>query len=67
VAPRSWAEAVLPAKLLQSEWKNELPFSQALIDATSERGVLVDEATRRELLEAEAKRNEKIRRDREER
>ncbi len=49
VAPHDWAEAVTPSRLLQPSWKNELPFSKALIDATAERGVLVDEATRREL------------------
>ena len=58
VAPKSWAEAVLPAELLQSEWKNELPFSKELLDATAERGVLVDEKTRRQLLLDEEKRRE---------
>ena len=38
-----------PGELLQPSWKNELPFSKALIDATAERGVLVDEATARKL------------------
>lgn len=53
VAPHDWADAVTPARLLQPSWKNELPFSKALIDATADRGVLVDEATRRELEELE--------------
>jgi arylsulfatase A-like enzyme len=60
VAPRSWAEAVTPAELLQSDWKNELPFSKALLDATAERGVLVDDETRRELLADEAKREKEL-------
>ena len=55
VAPLDWAEAVTPGELLQPSWKNELPFSKALIDATAERGILVDEATRRELEELEKK------------
>ena len=49
VAPHDWAEAVVPAAILQPMWKNELPFNKALIDAAAERGVLVDEATRKEL------------------
>ena len=49
VAPHDWAEAVTPARLLQPRWKNELP----LMDATAERGVLVDAATRRELEQQE--------------
>lgn len=49
VAPLDWADAVTPGELLQPSWKNELPFSKALIDATAERGVLVDEATARKL------------------
>jgi arylsulfatase A-like enzyme len=53
VAPKSWAEAVTPAALLQPEWKNELPFSKQLLDATADRGVLVDEETRRRLIAAE--------------
>ena len=56
VAPRDWAAAVTPARLMQTEWKNELPFSKEIFDLTSERGVLVDEETRRELLAAEEKR-----------
>jgi arylsulfatase A-like enzyme len=56
VAPLDWAEVVVPAALLQPRWKNELPFPKALLDATAERGVLVDEATRRELEEAENRR-----------
>ncbi len=56
VAPRDWAAAVTPARLMQTEWKNELPFSKEIFDLTSDRGVLVDEETRRELLAAEEKR-----------
>ena len=56
VAPLDWADAVVPSAKLQPKWKNELPFSKELLDATAERGVLVDEATRKELLEAEEKR-----------
>jgi arylsulfatase A-like enzyme len=52
VAPLDWAAAVLPAKLLQERWENELPFSQDLFDATEHRGVLVDEKTKRRLIEA---------------
>jgi len=58
VAPKRWAEAVLPASLLQSEWTNELPFSKALLDATEHRGVLVDDAQKRALIEADRKRRE---------
>ena len=57
VAPLDWAEAVVPASLLQPRWRNELPFPKALLDATAERGVLVDDATRRQLLHAEAERD----------
>ena len=49
VAPYDWAEAVTPGRLLQPEWRNELPFPQALLDATRERGVLVDDAARSRL------------------
>jgi hypothetical protein len=49
VAPFDWAEAVVPDALLQPTWTNELPFNKDLIDATAERGVLVDEATRKQL------------------
>ena len=49
VAPHDWADAVVPAALLQPTWKNEQPFNKALIDATAERGILVDEATRKQL------------------
>lgn len=56
VAPLDWAEAVVPAALLQPRWKNELPLTKALLDATADRGVLVDEATRKELEDAEKKR-----------
>ena len=55
VAPHDWAAAVTSGELLQPSWKNELPFSKALIDATAERGVLVDEATARELEALEKK------------
>ena len=41
---------------MQTEWKNELPFSKEIFDLTSDRGVLVDEETRRELLAAAEKR-----------
>ncbi|MFP6624362.1 MAG: sulfatase-like hydrolase/transferase [Myxococcota bacterium] len=58
VAPLDWAEAVVPAALLQPRWENELPFPKALLDATADRGVLVDEATRRKLEEQEKKRAE---------
>jgi arylsulfatase B len=56
VAPLDWADAVVPASLLQPRWKNELPLTKALLDATADRGVLVDEATRKELEEAEKQR-----------
>ncbi len=51
VAPRDWAEAVLPAAKMQAEWKNELPFSEELFDATEHRGILVDEKTKRRLIQ----------------
>ena len=54
VAPYDWAEAVTPSRLLQPRWQNELPFPKALIDATAERGVLVNEAERRRLEQEEA-------------
>ena len=57
VAPLDWADHVLPASKLQPEWKNELPFSEALLDATAHRGVLVDAETRAELIEQERARN----------
>lgn len=60
VPPFDWAEAVVPAKLLQPEWHNELPFSKALLDATAERGVLVDEAERRRLEALERERREAL-------
>ena len=56
VAPRDWAEAVVPASSLQPRWENELPFPRALLEATAERGVLIDERTKAALLEAEKKR-----------
>lgn len=68
VAPKDWAEATLPASLMQAEWRNELPFSKELFDATEHRGMLVDERTKRRLIEesdrlrreqAEASANEK--------
>lgn len=60
VPAKDWANAVQSADLLQSEWENELPFSQALIDAVGDRGVLVDEETRLELLEQEKKRTKQL-------
>lgn len=60
VAPKSWAEAVLPATLMQKEWKNELPFSKELFDATQERGILVDEKQKKKLLELERKRRKQL-------
>ncbi len=51
VAPKSWAEAVLPANVLQEEWRNELPFSKELFDATEHRGILVDPKTKRRLIQ----------------
>jgi len=57
VAPHDWAEAVTPSRLLQPRWENELPFPKALMDATAERGILVDEAERRKLEQAEAAQN----------
>lgn len=56
LAPKDWALAVVPSSLLQPSWTNELPFSKAILDAMSHRGVLVDEATKRELLERDARR-----------
>lgn len=56
VAPKDWALAVTPASALQSSWRNELPFSRAILDATAHRGVLVDEQTRRALIEREERR-----------
>jgi arylsulfatase A-like enzyme len=62
VAPKSWAEAVTPASLLQKEWTNELPFSKELLDATEDRGVLVSPKIRRRLLEAEKERDKALNR-----
>lgn len=56
--PKDWALAVTPSSLLQSTRKNDLPFSKAILDATAERGVLVDEATRKALLEEEEARRQ---------
>ena len=57
VAPKDWADAALPAALMQPAWQNELPFSKELFDATAHRGVLTDEKTRRRLIrESEARR-----------
>lgn len=56
VAPKSWAEAVLPASLMQPEWTNELPFSKDLFDATQHRGILVGEKQKKKLLELERRR-----------
>jgi arylsulfatase A-like enzyme len=58
VAPFDWADAVVPAALLQPSWKSELPFTKALLDAAADRGVLVDEATRKRLEQNEKKRAE---------
>ena len=55
VAPKDWALAVVPASLLQPSWKNTLPFSKEILDATAQRGVLVDEATKRAILERDAR------------
>lgn len=60
VAPKSWAEAVTPAALLQKRWTNELPFSKELLDATEDRGVLVSLKERRRLLDSERKRREAL-------
>ncbi|MDG2050751.1 MAG: sulfatase-like hydrolase/transferase [Myxococcota bacterium] len=60
VAPLDWADHVLPASKLQTRWKNELPFSEALLDATAHRGILVDAATRAELIQQERARNERL-------
>jgi hypothetical protein len=49
---------VLPASVLQCRSTNELPLSKALLDATAERGVLVDEGTRQALIEAERRRKD---------
>ncbi len=57
---KDWADAVQPANLLQPNWKNELPFSQDLIEAVGDRGVLVDEETRRQLREQERKRDKQL-------
>lgn len=57
VAPHDWADAVTPGSALQATWNNELPFNKALLDATAERGVLVDDATRRKLEAQEQERN----------
>jgi len=56
VAPKDWAAAVTPTRLLQSEWKSELSFSKELFDATEDRGVLVDDRTKREMIWAQDKR-----------
>jgi len=51
IAPRDWAEAVLPSELMQKDWQNELPFSKELYDATEHRGMLTDEKTKRRLID----------------
>ena len=56
VAPTDWAAAVVPASVLQPRWENELPFPKALLDATAERGMLVDPATRERLIQEERRR-----------
>ena len=53
VPARDWADAVQPAEKLQERWVNELPFSRQLIEASAERGVLVDEETKQKLYRAE--------------
>ncbi len=57
VAPKDWAAAVTPTRLLQPEWKSELSFSKELFDATEKRGVLVDDRTKRRMIEAHRKRS----------
>jgi len=47
--PVDWARAVQSEQTLQSEWTNELPFSEQLIDQIGDRGMLVDEETREKL------------------
>ena len=49
LAPNDWASAAQSSDSLQSEWRNELPFSEALIKEIGDRGVLVDDETRKEL------------------
>ena len=51
VAPLDWADAVLPAARMQERWRNELPFSEELFEATEHRGRLTDEKTKRRLIE----------------
>lgn len=53
VAPNDWSKAVVPAQLLQAEWKNELPFSRELRQAIGDRGVLISD---QEMDEIEASR-----------
>ncbi|MBJ18423.1 MAG: sulfatase-like hydrolase/transferase [bacterium] len=55
VAPKDWAAAVTPIRLLQPEWRNELPFSKEIFDATEHRGVLVDAKTKRKLIQRHEK------------
>jgi hypothetical protein len=57
VAPKDWAAAVTPTRLLQPAWKSELSFSKELFDATANRGVLVDDKTKRRMIEAQRKRS----------
>ena len=57
---KDWADAVQPTSLLQPQWHNELPFSEDLIEAVGDRGVLVNEATRRQLLEQERMRDKAL-------
>ena len=56
VAPKDWAEVVIPENRLQPSWRNELPFSKELFDATEHRGVLVNAKTKRQLIEASERR-----------
>jgi arylsulfatase A-like enzyme len=57
VPPTDWAAAVQPTSQLQPRWRNELPFSKELFDATADRGVLVDPATRETLIEMQRRRD----------
>ena len=56
VAPKDWAAAVTPTRLLQPEWQNELGLSKEIFDATEHRGVLVDEKTKRRLIQEQERR-----------
>lgn len=56
IPPKDWAESAQASELAQPKWTNELPFSNELIKAIGDRGVLVDEETRKALLEQEQQR-----------